>query len=94
MVSDGQTHSELTICYFSWIRESVGKESERVLVPSDVTDISGLIDWLVRNGGEPYARAFENIDVTRAAINHCHVGPATSLKGAKEIAFFPPVTGG
>lgn len=94
VISGGQTHSELTICYFSWIRESVGKESEQVLVPPDVTDISGLIDWLVRNGGAPYARAFESPDVTRAAINHCHVGPSASLQGAKEIAFFPPVTGG
>jgi sulfur-carrier protein len=92
VVSTG--HMQLTICYFSWIRESIGKESERVSVPSDVSDIAGLINWLVRNGGAPYAHAFENPVVTRAAIDHCHVGPATSLQGAKEIAFFPPVTGG
>jgi molybdopterin synthase sulfur carrier subunit len=73
---------------------NVGKESEQVSVPSHVTDIGSLIDWLVRNGGEAYARAFENPAVTRAAINHCHVGPTASLRGAKEIAFFPPVTGG
>jgi molybdopterin synthase sulfur carrier subunit len=94
LVTDGQQHNELTICYFSWIRENVGKESEQVSVPSHVTDIGSLIDWLVRNGGESYARAFENPAVTRAAINHCHVGPTASLRGAKEIAFFPPVTGG
>ncbi len=74
MVIDGQQHNELTICYFSWIRENVGKESEQVSVPSHVTDIASLIDWL--------------------AINHCHVGPTASLRGAQEIAFFPPVTGG
>lgn len=93
-MSGGQLHSELTICYFSWVRESIGKESEQVLIPPEVTDISGLIDWLVHSGGDPYARAFENPSVVSAAIDRCHVGPATSLQGAKEIAFFPPVTGG
>jgi molybdopterin synthase sulfur carrier subunit len=91
MMSAGQL---LTICYFSWVRESIGKETEELSIPPEVTDISGLIDWLVRNGGAPYARVFANPTVVRAAINRCHVGPATSLQGAKEIAFFPPVTGG
>ncbi|WP_239629810.1 MoaD/ThiS family protein [Bradyrhizobium sp. I71] len=93
MVSDGQ-HNELTICYFSWIRDRVGKESEQISIPSQVIDIASLIDWLVSSGGERYARAFENPVVTRAAINRRHVGPSASLKGAREIAFFPPVTGG
>jgi sulfur-carrier protein len=94
MTSGGQPHNELTIYYFSWVRENIGKESERVLVPPSVTDISDLIDWLILCGGETYARAFENRAVVRSAIDRCHVAPTTSLQGAKEIAFFPPVTGG
>ena len=94
MTSGGQPHTELTIYYFSWVRESIGKESERVFVPPGVTDISDLINWLILSGGATYARAFKNREVVRAAIDRCHVVPATSLRGAKEIAFFPPVTGG
>ncbi len=49
--------------------------------------------WLAKRG-EEYAHAFENPKVIRAAIDRAHVKPQTSIKGAGEIAFFPPMTGG
>ena len=49
--------------------------------------------WLASRG-EEYAFAFENRNVIRAAINRSHVRPETAIKGAGEIAFFPPMTGG
>ena len=49
--------------------------------------------WLSRRG-EEYAYAFENAKVIRAAIDHAHVKPDTAIAGAREIAFFPPMTGG
>jgi molybdopterin synthase sulfur carrier subunit len=49
--------------------------------------------WLASRG-EEYAHAFENPKVIRAAIDRTHVKPQTSIAGAAEIAFFPPMTGG
>ena len=49
--------------------------------------------WLKGLGPE-YAEAFARADVIRAAIDRTHVKPTASLAGAREIAFFPPVTGG
>jgi sulfur-carrier protein len=52
-----------------------------------------LIVWL-GSRGEEYAYAFKDAKVIRAAIDQRHVGPDTAIKGAGEIAFFPPMTGG
>ena len=49
--------------------------------------------WLAQRG-EHYAHAFETPLVIRAAIDHTHVRPDTAISGAREIAFFPPMTGG
>jgi molybdopterin synthase sulfur carrier subunit len=49
--------------------------------------------WLGERG-EEYAHAFENPKVIRAAIDRAHVKADTAIAGAREIAFFPPMTGG
>ena len=49
--------------------------------------------WLAARG-EEYAHAFENPKMIRAAIDRTHVKPQAPIKGAGEIAFFPPMTGG
>jgi sulfur-carrier protein len=49
--------------------------------------------WLARRD-EAYAHAFETPRVIRAAIDHAHVKSDTMIAGAREIAFFPPMTGG
>ncbi|HEY2138060.1 MAG TPA: MoaD/ThiS family protein, partial [Xanthobacteraceae bacterium] len=52
-----------------------------------------LVTWLAGRG-EEYAHAFENPKVVRAAIDRAHVRPDAAIAGAREIAFFPPMTGG
>ena len=52
-----------------------------------------LIAWLTAQG-EGYAYAFEKPKVIRAAIDQSHVQPDAPISGAREIAFFPPMTGG
>ena len=79
--------------YFAWVRERVGKPEEDVELPAGVATVSDLIDWLQRRG-EEYAHAFENPKVIRAAIDRAHVKADTAIAGAREIAFFPPMTGG
>jgi molybdopterin synthase sulfur carrier subunit len=49
--------------------------------------------WLASRG-EEYAHAFEAPQVIPAAIDHRHVRADAAIKGASEIAFFPPMTGG
>jgi molybdopterin synthase sulfur carrier subunit len=83
----------LTLRYFAWVRERVGKTDETVDVPADVTTVAALVDWLAARG-EEYAHAFENRKVVRAAIDKAHAKPESSIAGAREIAFFPPMTGG
>ena len=81
------------LLYFAWVREKTGKAEEIVDLPAGVGTVSELVAWLKGLGPE-YAEAFARADVIRAAINRPHVKPTASLSGAREIAFFPPVTGG
>jgi molybdopterin synthase sulfur carrier subunit len=75
------------------VRERVGKPEEDIEVPAGVATVGDLMAWLSRRG-EDYAHAFENPKVIRAAIDHAHVKAETTIAGAREIAFFPPMTGG
>lgn len=83
----------VTLLYFAWVREKIGRAREELELPAPVTDVASLIAWL-RTRGPEYEHAFERADVIRTAINQTHVKPSASLAGAREIAFFPPVTGG
>ena len=79
--------------YFAWVRERVGKPEEDVEVPAGIATVGELMTWLASRG-EEYAHAFENPKVIRAAIDRAHVKPQNSIGEAREIAFFPPMTGG
>ena len=83
----------LTVRYFAWVREKVGRADECIEVPASVATVGDLVAWLTSRGPE-YAAAFGTAGVVRAALDQTHVKPAQSLAGAKEVAFFPPVTGG
>jgi molybdopterin synthase sulfur carrier subunit len=79
------------ILYFAWVR--VGKAEETVEPPAAVATVGDLMGWLAGRG-EEYAHAFDNPKVIRAAIDRAHVKATTAIAGAREIAFFPPMTGG
>jgi sulfur-carrier protein len=81
------------VLYFAWVRERVGKPEEEIEPPPDVATVGQLMAWLARRG-EEYAHAFVNPKVVRAAIDQTHVKPDAPIAGAREIAFFPPMTGG
>jgi molybdopterin synthase sulfur carrier subunit len=83
----------MRVRYFAWVRERVGHAEEEVELPPEVANIADLIDWLSRRD-EGYAAAFAEPRVIRAALDRSHVEHATSLAGAREVAFFPPMTGG
>jgi molybdopterin synthase sulfur carrier subunit len=81
------------LLYFAWVRERVGKPEEEIELPAGIATVGDLMSWLARRG-EEYAYAFENPRVIRAAVDHAHVKADTAIAGAREIAFFPPMTGG
>jgi molybdopterin synthase sulfur carrier subunit len=81
------------VLYFAWVREKVGRPEEVLDPPAGVSTVAELIEWLKGRGPE-YAEAFARAHVIRAAIDKAHVSGNASLTGAREVAFFPPVTGG
>jgi sulfur-carrier protein len=83
----------VTLVYFAWVRERIGKPSESVVLPQDVNTVRDLMTWLMTRG-EEYAYAFENAPLIRAALDQKHVPHDAPLSEAREIAFFPPMTGG
>jgi len=83
----------MKLIYFAWVRERIGKPDEEVELPAGIATIADLVAWL-RTRGEEYEYAFEDEGVVRAAIDRVHAKPDAALSGAREIAFFPPMTGG
>jgi molybdopterin synthase sulfur carrier subunit len=81
------------LVYFAWVRERIGQSRETAELPASIATIADLVAWL-KTRGEGYELAFENENVVRAAIDRVHVKPGAAIAGAREIAFFPPMTGG
>jgi molybdopterin synthase sulfur carrier subunit len=79
--------------YFAWVRERVGRSDEEISPPSSVATVGELLAWL-GGRGEEYEHAFANAKVIRVAIDKKHVKHDAPIAGAREIAFFPPMTGG
>ena len=79
--------------YFAWVRERIGKSEEMLAPPPTVGTVADLIGWL-RDRGEGYEAAFADAGAIRAAIDQTHAKRDASIAGAREIAFFPPMTGG
>ena len=83
----------MKILYFAWVRQKAGLSEETVDLPPDIATLHDLVNWLKSRGPE-YEAAFAEIKSVRAAIDQTHAKLDASIKGAKKIAFFPPVTGG
>jgi sulfur-carrier protein len=83
----------LKIRYFAWVRERVGKAEEEIDLPAGIATVGELMSWLSARG-EEYAYAFQNPKVVRAAIDRAHAHLDAAIAGAREVAFFPPMTGG
>ena len=83
----------MKIVYFAWVRERIGKAEEELELPAGIATVADLMAWL-SGRGEEYSHAFENPKVIRAALDRSHARAETAITGAREIAFFPPMTGG
>ena len=83
----------MKILYFARIRQIAGKSSEEVEVPASVATVAALIDHLSARD-EAVAAALAERRTLRAAVDQNHVALDAPIAGAREVAFFPPVTGG
>lgn len=92
-MTDATSQNDITIRYFAWVREKIGRSEERISLPSSVVTVADLVTWLQARG-DGYALAFAKPQAIRTAIDHKHVQSSARISGAREIGFFPPVTGG
>ena len=83
----------MKVLYFAWVRQKVGKQAEDIDLPDDITTVADLVGWL-KGRGEEYEYAFSDAAAIRAAVDQSHQPFDASIVGAREVAFFPPVTGG
>ena len=83
----------MDVLYFAWVREKIGLGHERVDPPATVMTVADLVGWLAGRGGG-YAEALGDPTKLRAAIDQLFVPLDTPLGMAREVAIFPPVTGG
>jgi molybdopterin synthase sulfur carrier subunit len=85
------TPTTLTIVYFAWVRERIGKAREEVQT-SAATPLELIAELRAR---EPrYEAAFADLDAVRVALDQELSTFETPLTGVREVAFFPPMTGG
>ncbi len=85
--------TQLSIIYFAWVREQIGLDGETIAHPGPEFSVAHLIDLLAARG-DGYAEALGNQSRLRTAIDQNFVSLDTPLGDAREVAIFPPVTGG
>ncbi|MGB0798004.1 MAG: molybdopterin converting factor subunit 1 [Planktomarina sp.] len=81
----------MDVLYFAWVRERVGLGQETVI--TDATTVQGLVDEL-RLRDDRFALAFGDTSALRVAIDQELAEFESPLCDAREVAFFPPMTGG
>ena len=83
----------IDILYFAWVREAIGFGAETVDPPEGLVRVADLIDWL-EGRSEGHARALADRGRLRAAVDQLFVPLDAPLGRPREVAIFPPVTGG
>ncbi len=81
----------LNIVYFAWVLERIGLPREKV--ETTAATVADLVAELIARE-ERYAVAFADISALRVAVDQELVGFDAPLAGVREVAFFPPMTGG
>lgn len=82
----------MKIFYFASLRERIGRSEEEFSPPEGVVTVADLIDCLSARD-EACAAMFSEA-IVKVAVDKKHVKVDAPILGAREIAFFPPMTGG
>ena len=81
----------INVLYFAWVRERIGLPKEQV--ETAATTVMDLVEEL-RAREERYALVFSDLSALRVALDQDLSDFDASLDGVREVAFFPPMTGG
>ncbi len=81
----------IEVIYFAWVRERVGVPRERI--ETSAATVIGLVQEL-RAREDRYALAFADLASLRVALDQELADFDAALAGVREVAFFPPMTGG
>lgn len=81
----------IDVLYFAWVRERIGLPKERF--ETSAATVADLIDEL-RAREDRYAAAFADLTALRVALDQELSAFDAPLAGVREVAFFPPMTGG
>jgi len=81
------------LLYFAWLREKLGAAEENITLPTSLATVADLLAWQ-KTRGQKFAAAFGEKNQVRCAVDQDFATPSTPITSAREIAFFPPVTGG
>ncbi|MBL3564961.1 molybdopterin converting factor subunit 1 [Rhodovulum sulfidophilum] len=81
----------IDVLYFAWVRERIGLPKERI--ETGAPTVAALVDELAARE-ERYAAAFADISALRVAVDQELADFDAPLAGVREVAFFPPMTGG
>ena len=81
----------IDVLYFAWVRERIGVPREKV--ETQALTVSALIAELSARE-DRYALAFSDLDSLRVALDQELSSFDAPLAGAREVASFPPMTGG
>jgi molybdopterin synthase sulfur carrier subunit len=81
----------MQVLYFAWVRERIGLPREEVV--TEAQTVAELVDEL-RAREDRYALAFADLSALRVAVDQDLVDFDAPLAGVREVAFFPPMTGG
>ena len=81
----------IDVLYFAWLRERIGVPKESVETGAET--VADLVEEL-KARSEAHALAFSDVASVRAAVDQDLVDMSAPIAGAREVAFFPPMTGG
>ena len=83
----------MKILYFAWLRDHIGRAGEECFPPAHVRTLDQLRLWLC-DQSPGHARSLSRTDILRYAVDLDFAGLDADITQAREVAFFPPVTGG
>ena len=81
----------IDVLYFAWVRERIGLPREQV--ETQASTVAELVEELKAREAR-YEAAFADVSALRVALDQKLSDFDAELAGVREVAFFPPMTGG
>jgi sulfur-carrier protein len=79
--------------YYAWLRDSMGCDSESIVLPIEIRNVGMLLDWLPAQS-ERFRRGFEYIDVVLISVNSHYADRDHPVHDEDEVLLAPPIAGG